>query len=124
MLIKDGDKYLTGPCDLLCILHDVARGTFHAAFFEESPMPGPPKPLSELDGIRLKSKMHHTIGAPDLAGAKVHVTEMRRRLDVHDTCVLDEPLDWNGQIPITFLAVNWNKDPMNPRKVRIQDLVR
>lgn len=105
---------MAGPADVICILQVGNR--FHAAFFEELPMPGPIQPIKELDFIRLKSKMHHTIGTDTLEGAKKHVEEMRKNIKVNDNNIADEPLVVDD--PISVLVIeNWVR---RNEKVKLQ----
>ncbi len=110
MLIDNGNgTHTAGSADVLCILKDVTTERFHAAFFEESPMPGPVKPIMELDFIRLKSKMHHTGGADTLDGALEHLKELSEKVKVPDTNVWKEPIDWDGVPGIVWMLPNWLK---------------
>ncbi len=120
MLIAKGDgTHLVGPADLVCILHDHSTNRYHVAFFEESPLPGPVKPLDQMGFLRLKSKMHHTGGAPTLQEAEQHVVELRKTLDILDSSVLLEPLDWDGQMGLCLISTNWLREK---RAVRMTDL--
>jgi hypothetical protein len=107
MLIeKDGGMLLAGPADMVCILK-LPAGTFHVAFFEEHPMPGPVQPINELPVIRLRSKMHHTSGSPTFEGAQQHVRELRAKIELPDSNVLD-----SEAIPVrdpvsNLLVPNW-----------------
>lgn len=108
MLIENGDGTFTGgPLDVLCILHDVEAETYHVAFFEEKPLPGPVPDLQDTKVVRLKSKMHHTLGAGDLCGAFEHLAEMREKIQVPDENVWREPRDWDGQLGVVIVANNW-----------------
>jgi len=110
MLINNGDgTYTGGPLDIWCILHNVEAGTYHAAFFEEDPMPGPIEPdFRKVKPVRLRSKMHHTTGADSLEGAQAHLDEMVAKVQVPEQNVWrDEPMPWDGEIGITFIADNW-----------------
>lgn len=117
----DGTHIATSSADLFCILHDKKAKRFHVAFFEESPMPGPIREVKDLEVLRLKSRMHHTEGAPTLKEAKVHLAELRRKIEVSDLSVLEEPLPWDGQVGIVLLSVNWVREN---RKVVRKDIVR
>jgi len=65
MLISNGPDgtFTTGHLDVLLILHHVEAGTYHAAFFEEAPPPGPVQDVGDVAIVRLRSKLHHTTGA-------------------------------------------------------------
>ena len=116
MIPQEDGTVLASPADMMCILWDVQANRYHVAFFEESPMPGPIKPLQELEFIRLKSKMHHTTGAETLEGAKTHMVEMRKKLSILDTSVLEEPIEWDGRIGLVFMAANWLRDKRSIQK--------
>lgn len=94
MLMPNGDgTYTGGNQDIICILNDVNTGKYHAAFFEESPLPGGNE---EVGFLRLKSKMHHTQGAETIEDAFKHVDDMRQKVHVSDDNVWREPKDWDG----------------------------
>jgi len=108
MLIENVDGTVTGgPLDVICILRDVTTERFHVAFFEEKPMPGPVPDVMSTPVVRLKSNMHHTEGAPDLDGAKLHLAEFRAKLRVPDDNVSETPIPWDGQAGIVWLVPNW-----------------
>lgn len=109
MLLPIGDdRYAGGPLDVLLILHDVTRGTYHAAFFEEAPMPGPIEPVAATPRVRLRSNMHHTVGADTLEGAQVHLDDLARQIALpRGNVYRDDALAWNGDLGITLLASNW-----------------
>lgn len=86
---QKGNTLVGGEADIMCII-ELPAGTFHVALFEERPLPGPVKPIRELDFIRLKSKMHHTTGAKTLEGAQEHAREMREQLVIEDSNVCVE----------------------------------
>jgi len=109
MLISKGNNtYQGGPLDVLCILHEMHTGRYHAAFFEESPLPGPVKSLHETDVVRLKSKMHHTEGSDTLAGAVVHLEELATQIHLPESNIWKEPIEWDGS-PVVMLRSNWLK---------------
>jgi hypothetical protein len=106
MLIEfEKGKFQSGPADILCILKFPA-GTFHVAFFEENPFPGPIKKLEECDVLRLKSKMHHTVGSPTIEGAREQLAEIRTRIIVPDSNVCDRPLPVAEAVSVWVLP-NW-----------------
>lgn len=111
MLIANGDgTYTAGPLDVMFVLHDVAHGTYHAAFFEEAPMPGPIADATEVEVVRLRSKFHHTAGAPDLAGAQVHLDEMLTKITVPESNFWrDHVVAWDGELGVTLLEANWRR---------------
>lgn len=113
MLISNGDgTYTAGALDVLMILHNVEAGTFHAAFFEEAPPPGPVKDVMDVDIVRLRSKMHHTTGSPTLDGAKEHLKELAQKIHLpNDNVWMDkDPFEWDGNLGITILSHNWKQD--------------
>ncbi len=110
MLMQRGDgTFDAGQADVLCVLKDVNTGRYHAAFFEEHPLPGNPKPISELDFIRLKSKMHHTEGSDSLNGALVHLQELSEKIHIGKQCIWKQPIDWNGECSVVMTLPNWLK---------------
>lgn len=112
MLISNGDGTFTAAAlDVLMILHHVEAGTYHAAFFEEAPPPGPVQDVADVYVVRLRSKMHHTTGSPTLEGAQQHLDELAAKI-----CVPDEnrwrdkpPYPWNGKQGITIIVDNWRR---------------
>jgi hypothetical protein len=64
--------------EVILILFDPMKGTYHAALFYEAPFPGPPGAVPNV--ARMRSKMHHTAGAPTLEGAQVHADELSARI--------------------------------------------
>lgn len=90
MLIRNADGTYDGDrFDVIGILKDSSTGRFHACIWLEAPMPGLPDP--DPNAIRLKSKMHHTIGADTFEGAIEHVQELRTKFKVDDTNVWTKP---------------------------------
>jgi hypothetical protein len=111
MLIQNEDGTFTaGSLDVFCILRDETTGRFHPAFFEESPLPGPVEAAAETIVVRLKSKMHHTVGFESLEEAVVGLQEeLIDRIKVPETNICKEPIDWDGQIGIVWICSNWLK---------------
>ena len=94
-----------GPLDILCILK-LPAGTFHAAFFEEYPLPGPLMPAASL--VRLKSKMHHTAGASTLEGAQEHLDDLKQKISVPAGNVLrDAAIEVDDPVNV-WLVPNWS----------------
>jgi hypothetical protein len=116
MLVKNGDGTFTGGhLDVWCILHDENTGRYHAAFFEEKPMPGPQPELKDIKIVRLKSKMHHTEGAEDLDGANKHLDEFAAKIKVPDENIQRDPIPWDGIIGIVRVVENWRLEPESTR---------
>lgn len=110
MMMNNGDEtFIAGSLDVLCILHNVNTNRYHAAFFEEHPFPGEIKPVEETDIVRLKSKMHHTGGSDTLDGALEHLKELSEKIIVPEENIKKEPIDWDGEIGITFVWNNWKR---------------
>lgn len=110
MMMDNGNGTFTaGGLDVLCILHDVNTDKYHAAFFEEKPLPGKVKSIEETDIVRLKSKMHHTGGSDTLDGALEHLKELSEKIIVPGENVFNEPIEWDGTIGIVLLWKNWRK---------------
>jgi len=101
-----------GPADIICILK-LPAGTYHVAFLEENPLPGPIQPIAELPAIRLKSKMHQTIGAPTLEEAQGHLKKLREKIIVNDTNVVsDVALEVNDPV-MNLMVTNWTKESLH-----------
>lgn len=110
MMMRNVDgTYTCGSLDVLCILHNVNTNRYHAAFFEEHPLPGEVKPVEETEIVRLKSKMHHTGGSDTLDGALEHLKELSEKIIVPEENIWKEPIDWDGEIGITFIRDNWRR---------------
>lgn len=112
MPTTDG-TFMAGPFDVLCILHRSDLGRFHVCFMEEQAFPGPYQ--DRLEGatvIRLRSRMHHTEGAPTLEGALVHLAEMRKKINVLPTNIWLLPREWDGSEGFMWICDNWLKDPV------------
>ena len=110
MMMDNGNGTFTaGGLDVLCILHNINTNRYHAAFFEEHHFPGNVKPVEETDVVRLKSKMHHTGGSDTLDGALEHLKDLSEKIIVPDENIWKEPIEWNGEIGITFIRDNWRK---------------
>jgi hypothetical protein len=88
MLIRTDTGHLAGPFDVIGIMKDVSTGRFHACIWEEYPMPGSQPPDTF---VRLKSKMHHTVGAETFEGAVEHVEGMRTKIVIDDANVWIAP---------------------------------
>jgi hypothetical protein len=114
MLIRNDDGTFTGgPLDVLLILCNVEEGTFHAAFLEEKPFPGPIGNVQETRTVRLKSKMHHTGGTTDFVEAQQHLEALRQQIDVPDENVVNRPVAWSGS-PFVVMVPNWRVQPPVP----------
>jgi hypothetical protein len=89
-------------------LEDKTKGTFHAAFFEEEPMPGPVTSVKDTRIVRLKSKMHHTTGSHALDGAREHLSELAKKILIPENNVISEKaIPWDGELGIVLFASNW-----------------
>lgn len=118
MLINNGDGTHTGgPLDVWCILHNATQGadTYHPAFFEEKPMPGPRPSVQDTKVVRLKSKMHHTEGFPTLEKALVQLDELAAKFRVPNENVWREPVEWDGHEGLVWLRENWRKNETRER---------
>lgn len=113
MLMPNGNgTFMAGPFDVLCILHRFG-GRFHAAFFEENPMPGPyPDRLEDVKVVRLRSRMHHTEGAETIEVALMQLGELTKKISVPPTNIWLKPIMWDGGESIVFLRDNWLRDPV------------
>jgi hypothetical protein len=113
MLRNEDGTYDMGRFDVLGILKDTSTGRFHACLWLEHPLPGVPEPDPEL--VRLKSKMHHTVGADTFEGAVEHVKELHLKVKVSETNLWIKPeqvaeRDFNQQGYADVLVVrNWLK---------------
>ena len=110
MLIRNDDgTFVAGALDVLLILHNTVTNTYHSALFIEAPMPGPRQPVESMPLVRLRSQMHHTVGAPDLEGARKHLDELAERISVPDGNKWTEPVEWDGELGITLIVSNWQR---------------
>jgi hypothetical protein len=110
MLIFNGDGTCTAAAlDVLMILHHVVAGTYHAAFFEEVPPPGPVQDVGAVKFVRLRCRMHHTAGATSLEGARAQLDELAARIQVPPENVWRDklPYPWNGRQGVTLVVDNW-----------------
>ncbi len=90
MLIKkQDDTCMAGPLDIICIMK-LPSGTYHVAFLEESPFPGEVLAPKDTPFVRLKSKMHHTVGAQTFEGALVHLRDTRKKIELPDANVIED----------------------------------
>lgn len=65
----------------ILILHDPKTGAYHAALFQEAPFPGPAETRYRHPRVmRLRSRMHHTVGAMSLEGAQAHADELASKI--------------------------------------------
>lgn len=113
MIEATNGTFTAGELDVLCILHNVNTGRYHAAFFEEHPLPGEVKSVKETDIVRLKSKMHHTEGSETLEGALEHLEKLSEQIIVPDENIRKEPIDWNGELGVSLVWENWRKGEKN-----------
>jgi len=104
---KQNGTFDGGSLDVICILQDINTNRFHAAFFEEHPMPGEIKPIDELTFVRLKSKMHHTGGADTYEGALIHLEELTNKITVPEKNIWKEPVEWDGELGIVWIVPKW-----------------
>ena len=108
MMIENEDgTFAAGPLDVLLILHDVNMDTYHPAFLEEAPPPGSVAEHGELHTVRLKSKMHHTMGTANLASAKVHLDDLAKKILVVDQNICRRAVPWDGRIGFVWIVENW-----------------
>lgn len=111
MLIKTEKEgvFAALSSDMICIMK-LPGGTFHAAFIEEWPMPGPVVPVSELPILRMKSKFHQTVGVPTLEKAKEEVKKLREKFIIPDISVyVDEAIEVADPV-CSFMIQNWTTD--------------
>jgi hypothetical protein len=107
MLIeKQEGGFSASNMDLLCILFNEAPGTYHPAFFEESPLPGPIQ--DNPSTVRLKSKFHHTSGFQTLEEAQGSLIELSKTR-ITGAQIIKEPIGWNGEIPLVWIAARDTK---------------
>ena len=108
MMMDNGDgSFIAGGLDVLCILHNVNTNRYHAAFFEEKPYKI--QPIEETDIVRLQCKMHHTSGSETLEGALEELEKLSEKIIISKENIMNTPIDWNGELGITFVCTNWRK---------------
>jgi len=107
LIQNDDGTYTGGPLDVLCLLHNVEARTYHAAFFEESPFPGPIPNVDVTKVVRLKCNMHNTEGSPNLKIAMGHLHELSAKIEVPPENIWMEPRLWNGSVGLVWVEPNW-----------------
>lgn len=99
-----------GALDVLMILHHVTKGTYHPAYFVEAPPPGPVQPVDSVEVVRLRSRMHHSTGAPTLEEAQVLFDELAQKIFVPpQNRWRDRVHAWDGTTGITVVVSNWHR---------------
>lgn len=104
------EGYFGGPLDVLLIQHDLTTDRYHAAAYQEKPLPGPPIPTSELTAVRLQSKMHHTEGTETLEEAQARLAKLAEEIEVPEGNVWygeDKVRDVNDAGPDVLIVSNW-----------------
>lgn len=110
MLDNGNGTFTAGPLDMLCILHDVNTNRYHAAFFEENPLPGKVESVQATNIVRVQSKMHHTEGSDTLEGALEHLKELSQKIILPKENIKNDPIDWDGNLGVVILMENWRKE--------------
>lgn len=113
---ENGRGYTAGPLDILCILK-LPAGTFHCAFFEESPLPGPVLNVSETTIVRLKSKMHHTQGAETFEEAQAHLKDLSQYIEVPEANIIEDVAVEVEDAVNVWILDNWTKGDLTLKKV-------
>ncbi len=106
MLIPNDDGTFTGGhYDVLTVLFNTVKKTYHPAYFEEYPIPG----VDQLKyGVRLKSKFHHIIGSQTLVEAQILFNDLAKNLILpKENYFRDQVIEWNGEIGIVILLPYW-----------------
>jgi len=109
---EDG-TFTAGALDVLAILHDVEKDTYHPAFFAEAPPPGPPQlDWRRVSLVRLKCRMHHTEGAPDLETARAQFDDLASKIQVPapNRWRDQDPVEWDGEMGLVLILDNWRAD--------------
>lgn len=110
MLIKnDDDTFTGGPLDLLAIFSDPKTGRFYAGFLEEKPMPGQAYWEGGNKAVRLKSKMHHTVGSDTIDGAREELANLAKKIHLPEEHVWTDPtivFDATDYATVIVLAVD------------------
>ncbi len=108
MLIKaENDTFIGGPLDVITILHHSTTGRYHAAFFEELPLPGPVPDIQDTTVVRLKSKMHRTTGAESMEEALIQLDELAAKISVPEENRWTDAMEWDGHQGIVVIVPNW-----------------
>lgn len=93
--------------DVICILWHEEQGTYHVAFFEESPIPGPIAPPDETTCVRLKVKLSRTVGRATMEEALADVDELAKQIRLRPENVWrDNCYPWDGGSPV-WVMPNW-----------------
>ena len=110
LVYGDNKTAIAGPLDVMFIYHRLPTDTFHPVIYEESPFPGELRPVEELALVRLKSKGHHTQGAPTFAEAQRLLDELRYTVRINDSNVYrEQPVPWGGQLGDVMVVHNWRR---------------
>jgi hypothetical protein len=109
MLIQNEKEntYTGGPFDVIVILKHFSEGTYHAAFIEEVPLPGPVPDVESTNVVRLKSKFVRLMGAKTFEEASKHLEDLARKIELPEGNVVRSGYYlWDGQ-PLVVIANNW-----------------
>jgi hypothetical protein len=107
LLQRNDNTFDGGSLDVICILRNINKNTYHAAFFEEHPMPAEIPSIEDTKIVRLKSKFHHTEGSATLERAIKHLYEISERIHILQDNIWLEPQDWDGELGIVWIVPNW-----------------
>lgn len=108
MLMQLNGKWQAGEADILCILR-LPGEKYHVAIYEEHPLPGSVEAIDSLEFLRLKSKMHHTLGNDTLAEAQSNAAELRKGVTFADSNVyLDAAITVEDPVG-QFIVPNWTR---------------
>jgi hypothetical protein len=114
MLFRNGDGYLGGPLDVMLILHHQAAGTYHPAFFEFAPFPGT-EGNCDVDVVRLRSRMHQTVGVATFELALGLLEDLALKIQVPASNVWrTEAYSWDGTLGLTLCVNNWTRELRTP----------
>ncbi len=111
MFFETDTGLIAGPYDAIGIVKNIATGRFHTFVWEEKPLPS-----NGASFVRLKSKMHHTEGAPTFEEAIAHVAELRKKIEISDdnvwilpSEVIEKDFTETGYLDVMFLP-DWKKN--------------
>jgi len=122
MLVRRKNGYLTGPFDILCVLHDVKRCRFYPAFLEER-WPDNKTPDPSYPFVWVTSRLVHREGFAEEMEAFRY---LREELAQVYCCanLWEKPLSWTGEVlrQVVPLVRGVPVHPLDPLAADMPDL--
>jgi len=125
MLLRNEDgTYTADARDVIVILFRPDTKRYHVAFYEWHPLPGELSREKPLEILRLKSKMHHTLGAETREEALKQLTDMRLKLKIEDRNVNQAHVyPWDGEQGHVWFVRPWDDcafQDINPGELHVE----